>query len=70
MIRKEMLFTPEQNNALVNLMTITGDKSYADLVRRLIAQEAAAQDIEWPDNMPAAKTLKEARAKRWPKDER
>lgn len=70
MIRKEMLFTPAQNNALSNIQTLTGDKSYADLVRRLLAQEAERVGVSWPDDMPTKKdNAKKGVSKRWPKQD-
>lgn len=69
-VRKEMLYTPEQNNALANLMTVTDDRSYADLIRRLIADEAARLGLEWPDNMPTKKdNARKGISKRWPQKE-
>lgn len=61
--------TDEQSETTGPLVQATGDKSLSDLVRRLLAEEAARVAIEWPDNMLSREeTIKKAYAKRWPKD--
>jgi hypothetical protein len=45
-------------------------ETYAELVRRLLAQEAASLAIEWPNDMPTRdETIRDAQKKRWKKDE-
>jgi hypothetical protein len=58
----------QQDAALTKLTQATGE-TYADLVRRLVAAEAAKHGIVWPDNMlTREETIKKAYANRWPKD--
>jgi hypothetical protein len=67
--QKLMLFTDTQIAALEKIMAAKGE-TYAELVRRLLANEAASLSIEWPDDMPTREeTMREAQKKRWPKDE-
>jgi len=65
--QKAMLYTPEQIRALDLLAEATGE-TYSDLVRRLVAVEAARLNIDWPDNMLSrAEAIKKAYELRWPK---
>lgn len=67
---KPIKITEEQDAAIDPLVKATGDKSFSDLVRRLLAQEAERVGAEWPDNMPSKEeTMRRAQSKRWPKDE-
>lgn len=67
---KPIKITEEQDAAIPVLVEATGDKSFSDLVRRLLAQEAARLGVEWPDNMTSKEdTMRRAQAKRWPKDD-
>ncbi len=67
---KPIKVTEEQDVAIEPLVKASGDKSFSDLVRRLLAQEAARLGVEWPDNMPTRdETIKKAYSNRWPKGE-
>lgn len=67
---KPIKITSEQDSAIPVLVEATGDKSFSDLVRRLLAQESARVGVEWPDNMPAAdQNIRKAMDKRWKQDE-
>lgn len=66
--QKLMLYTDTQLAALEEIMAAKGE-SYAELVRRLLANEAASLGIEWPDDMPTRdETIRDAQKKRWKKD--
>jgi hypothetical protein len=66
--QKLMKYTDEQDAAVTQITDAT-DETYAELVRRLLAQEAARLGIEWPDNMlTREETIKKAYTNRWPKD--
>lgn len=68
-IQKKMLYTPQQNEALEALTQATGE-TYADLVRRLVKDEAIRLGVAWPDNMARVEdTIRKAQSKRWPKDD-
>lgn len=70
MIRKEMKYTDEQGKAL-DLLAKKTNETYAEMVRRLIADEAARLGIDFPQNMLSKQeTIKIALEKRWPKDEK
>ena len=61
--------TDEQSEITGPLVKATGDKSLSELVRRLLAVEAARVAIAWPDNMATRdETIKKAYSNRWPKD--
>lgn len=63
--------TDEQSEATGPLVEATGEKSLSHLVRRLLAEEAARVDVEWPDNMlTPEQTIKKAYQARWPKAEK
>lgn len=67
-IQKKMLYTPQQNEALEALTQATGE-TYADLVRRLVKDEAIRLGVAWPDNMARVEdTIRKAQSQRWPKD--
>jgi hypothetical protein len=67
--QKLMLYTDRQVIALEKIMQAKGE-TYAELVRRLLAQEAASLAIEWPNDMPTRdETIRDAQKKRWKKDE-
>lgn len=68
--QKLMKYTDEQDAAL-NALTEAAGKTYADLVRGLLAAEAERRGIVWPDNMPTREeTIKKAYSNRWPKEPR
>jgi predicted CopG family antitoxin len=67
---KPIKITEEQDAAIEPLVKSAGDKSFSDLVRRLLAQEAARLGVEWPDNMPTPdQNIRKAMDKRWTKDD-
>lgn len=51
-IRKEIKYTLEQGEALDNLVAAAGDRTYAQMVRRLIKQEAERLGLPFAMNMP------------------
>jgi len=67
MIRKEMKYTDEQGAALDALEKSTGE-TYAEMVRRLVGDEAAKHGIVFPQNMATKQeTIVKARAAKKPK---
>lgn len=67
---KPIKITEEQDQAIPNLIEAAGDKSFSDLVRRLLAQEAERLSVTWPDNMPTPdQNIRKAIPKRWPRDQ-
>jgi hypothetical protein len=68
--QKLMLYTDTQIIALEKIMQAKGE-TYAELVRGLLAAEAARLGMDWPDDMPTREeTMRDAQKKRWPKDEK
>lgn len=64
---RQIKLTPAQNAVLENILAIT-DETYAALIRRLLASEASAHNLTFPQDTPS-NDLEKARAKRWAKSD-